>query len=206
MLKWVLGLSISLYAVLILFGGEGYDADKYADAQPRAATNRVIETVEVTRAPAQDTVPVIAETAASLTTEPTESQDGDLITPIQTAALDEKIDAIVSQVTEVVADETRPTLVLQSPSETLAATTLIQPEPETASTNASPVGQIWTVTGSRVNLRAGASTNDGIVGRTFRGESAEIVEMLNNGWAKVYIIETGIEAYMSADFLSSGRG
>lgn len=58
------------------------------------------------------------------------------------------------------------------------------------------------VTGKRVNLRAGPTTTSEIVGRAVRDDSAEIVELLPSGWAKVYILETGIEAYISAQFLS----
>lgn len=204
MFKWVLGLTISLYAILILFGGEGYDPSKYAEAEPRASTNRVIETVEVTRAAVEPTAPAVPESTAEpiVVAEESATSDTDLITPIETASLDEKIEALVVEATEVVGEpETRPTLVLQPATQTAPAANAIQPD--TGEVTA-PVGEIWRVVGTRVNLRSGASTSNGVVGQTVRGDSAEIVEMLDNGWAKVYIIETGIEAYMAARFLERG--
>jgi hypothetical protein len=61
---------------------------------------------------------------------------------------------------------------------------------------------IRSVTGKRVNLRAGPSTTAEIVGRAVRNDSAEVIEILPSGWAKVYILETGTEAYISSQFLS----
>jgi len=59
------------------------------------------------------------------------------------------------------------------------------------------------VTARAVNLRAGPSTNNAVVGRATQNDSAEIIEMLPSGWAKVYILETGTEAFMSAQFLAA---
>ncbi len=207
MFKWVLGLCLSIYAVLILFGGEGYDPSKYARAEPVVAPTPVAEEVEVTRAALTETAPLpeTVEADASESTA-TGSDTGDLIAPIETTALDEKVEALVASAVEETAAETRPTLVLQPATGTVATPAAILPQTETAETPRGPVGEIWTVTGQRVNLRSGASTRNGVVGQTVRGESAEIVEMLDNGWAKVYIIETGIEAYMSAKFLAKDAG
>lgn len=69
-------------------------------------------------------------------------------------------------------------------------------------TPAPSTGNIHRVTGKRVNLRSGPSTTNPIVGRAVRNDSAEVIEILPSGWAKVYILETGIEAYISAQFLS----
>jgi len=41
-----------------------------------------------------------------------------------------------------------------------------------------------------------------VLGRRRRGESDEGMELLENGWAKVYVLESGVEAYMSADYLA----
>lgn len=62
--------------------------------------------------------------------------------------------------------------------------------------------EIWTVTGARVNLREGPSTDTRVIGRTVRGDSAELIELRDDGWAKVFVIDVGIEAYISASFLT----
>ncbi|EPX76920.1 SH3 domain-containing protein [Litoreibacter arenae] len=79
------------------------------------------------------------------------------------------------------------------------------PEPVAAQTIAAPAPaatDIRRVTGRRVNLRAGPSTTTAILGRAVRDDTAEVIELLPSGWAKVYILDTGLEAYISAQFLS----
>jgi len=61
--------------------------------------------------------------------------------------------------------------------------------------------EIWSVTGSTVNLRSEPGTYGDVLGQTRRGNSAEVIELLDNGWAKVFILESGLEAYMSAKYL-----
>jgi len=194
MFKWVLGLCISLYAVLILFGGDGYDPEKYAKPEPAVET----EEVQIAETVVEETVPV--ETASTNSDATTSTDANEIVTPVVTASLDENITAASEAV--ATSSEVRPTLVLQ----TTSGSTNLSEEATSAPTEISPVGQIWTVTGSRVNLRSGASTTNGVIGRALRGESAEIVEMLDNGWAKVFILESGIEAYMSSDFIAPDQG
>ncbi len=67
-------------------------------------------------------------------------------------------------------------------------------------------GEIWTVTGNTVNLRTEAGTFGAVIGQTRRGDSAEVIELLDNGWARVFILESGLEAFMSADFLRREQG
>ena len=83
---------------------------------------------------------------------------------------------------------------------------MAEAETETQIEQTEPVREIWTVTGNRVNLRDGASTQNEVVGQTVRGESAEILELMENGWARVFIIERGIEAFMSARFIAPEQG
>lgn len=58
------------------------------------------------------------------------------------------------------------------------------------------------VTGSQVNLRAGPSTADAVLGSLVRGEQAELVADLGNGWSLVRTVTTGAEGYMADRFLS----
>ncbi|WP_298258460.1 SH3 domain-containing protein [uncultured Litoreibacter sp.] len=127
-------------------------------------------------------------------------------TPAPPVILQTSANAAPVEATPAVADAsataeiTTPLLV----SATTGATAPAEAEPVTtqaiapAPTNTS----IRRVTGKRVNLRAGPSTTSEIVGRAVRDDSAEVVELLPSGWAKVYILETGIEAYISSQFLS----
>lgn len=207
MFKWVASLCMSLYAVLIIFGSEGYDQEKYARADQSVSAD---ETKVTPTANAATGGAAMVKTSTA-TSDATARQDQ--ATTLRAVALEttslptntvEKAAVLTVPATENSADELRPTLVLQPADETgteTAAASQITPEIQ-----AGPVGEIWTVTGNRVNLRSGASTRNGVIGQTVRGESAEIIEMLDNGWAKVYIIDTGIEAYISAKFLAPEQG
>ncbi|SMX30875.1 SH3 domain-containing protein [Actibacterium lipolyticum] len=61
-------------------------------------------------------------------------------------------------------------------------------------------GQIVAITGSRVNLRAGPSTNESVVGQLTRGTKAEVVGRPANGWVELKDLETGLHGFMAERF------
>ncbi|PTX75355.1 SH3 domain-containing protein [Sulfitobacter mediterraneus] len=61
---------------------------------------------------------------------------------------------------------------------------------------------IRTVSGNRVNVRGGPSTNFSVVSKLIRGDAVEILEDNGNGWVKMRSVLTGEEGWM-ADFLLS---
>jgi hypothetical protein len=65
-----------------------------------------------------------------------------------------------------------------------------------------PEWPIVEVTGNSVNLRAGPSTGDAVLVALVRGEQAELITSLDNGWAQIRTVETGVEGYMADRFLS----
>lgn len=67
------------------------------------------------------------------------------------------------------------------------------PEPDAASPT-------WVVSASRVNVRQGPSTRYAVVTKLSRGEVADVIEMLDNGWAFIRT-DTGQRGYLSAQFL-----
>jgi hypothetical protein len=183
MWKWVTVLCLGMYVTLMAFGGDGYDPDKVVEtvaAEPVIVVEPVA-VVEVEPVVEPDPVPEITVAA-----EP----DAELPAPTQTAAV------------EVTETEIAPIAPVADPITVSAAPQATVILPNTVTDDPKPELPIWRVTGSRVNLRAAANGQAQIVGRTVRGDSAEIIEMLPSGWAKVYIIDSGIEAYMSADFIS----
>ena len=187
MLKWVVCLCATLYFTLLIFGAppEGEEQAARIALEAEAEQPSVIEpTPEVVEAPAV-TAPEPAENAVAAT---------EFIPPVVTESL-EAATARNQSIADI-AKTLKPTRTAAPQVELASAT----PEPEAEPTNG--VGEIWRVTGSAVNLRAGASTQFAVLGRATRGDSAEVMEMLDNGWAKVYVLENGVEAYMSADFLA----
>ncbi len=58
------------------------------------------------------------------------------------------------------------------------------------------------VSGTVVNLRAGPSTGNDIVGTLRRGARAELIETAENGWMRIRDLDSGAEGYMSGKFLA----
>ena len=68
----------------------------------------------------------------------------------------------------------------------------VAPEPEPA----------WFVTASSVNLRAGPSTRNAIVGRAGLGDRAEVLSNPSDDWIRIRT-EQGVEAYIYGRFLAA---
>ena len=199
MWKWVTLLVVGMYVTLMAFGGEGYDPSDYANAAPApvepeaAPAIVVVEEPEVATLVEPEVVVVEPDPVVEATIDaPTEI----LPAPAQPAAVEVTQSAIeaIAPVAEPAPAVAEITVASVEPTPVARASTLEQ--------TPAPAPEIWKVTGSRVNLRAAASTQSQVVGRTVRGDSAEIIELLPNGWAKVYIIDSGIEAFMSAKFIA----
>ncbi|PRY20275.1 SH3 domain-containing protein [Aliiruegeria haliotis] len=65
-------------------------------------------------------------------------------------------------------------------------------------------GQILTVTGNRVNVRSGPSTQYRVVGSVVLGDEVELVSFEDDGWARVRM-GGGDTGYMSRQFLSGSN-
>lgn len=198
MFKWVACLCATLYFTLLIFGAppEGEDQVAAAPASPllevpEPKQAQAVAKIEPAVVKIEDTTPKAQVIEAAVT---------EIIPAVVTEALDTPAAAepALTQTIGDIAKTVKPSRTAPAPVELASATPVVAPEP----TPSNGVGEIWRVTGSTVNLRAGASTQFEVLGRTRRGESAEVVELLDNGWAKVYVLESGIEAYMSADYLA----
>jgi hypothetical protein len=81
----------------------------------------------------------------------------------------------------------------------IAAAEAKAPRRETAQAPAAPGAEMLRVTGSRVNLRAGPSTANAVVGSVARGDIVELVGHANDAWAEIRV--DGREAFMARRFL-----
>ncbi len=83
------------------------------------------------------------------------------------------------------------------------------PVPETAvaapeqTAETSSAGEIWYVAGNSLNVRAGPSTDDAVVGKLSRGEAMLLVAREGDEWAQIRIEGDGIEGYVATRFLSA---
>ncbi|WP_157937574.1 SH3 domain-containing protein [Oceaniglobus roseus] len=73
-----------------------------------------------------------------------------------------------------------------------------------ATASAGDAGDMWFVTGSRVNLRAGPSTSDSVVGQVVEGDLAEVLEE-NGGWYRIRTSDGGQTGFIYGKFLSAER-
>lgn len=69
---------------------------------------------------------------------------------------------------------------------------------------AAEAADIRTVSGSRVNMRSGPGTNHAVLNQLVRGDEAEVLEELGNGWVHLRVISTGETGYMAGRLLSDG--
>ncbi|UWR22930.1 SH3 domain-containing protein [Sulfitobacter sp. S190] len=74
---------------------------------------------------------------------------------------------------------------------------------------AEPVAQqqdttLRAVSGNRVNVRGGPSTNFGVVGKLVRGDQVRILEDNGNGWVLMQHVDSNTEGWMAEFLLTSG--
>lgn len=61
--------------------------------------------------------------------------------------------------------------------------------------------ELWSVTGTLVNLRSGPSTNDAVIGQVSEGMTAEVISE-SDGWYQIETIEGATTGWIFGRFLS----
>lgn len=88
----------------------------------------------------------------------------------------------------------------------VVAAPVVEPTPEPAIVVAEvapePERIIWFVTGSRVNVREGPSTDYSVLGKVIRGDAAEIISDPDAEWVKIRIEGDGVEGYIAKRFMA----
>jgi len=203
MFKWVAGLCAAIYVTLLVVGAPPDEAEVVAEAAPvvePAVEDVAVQQEAPTPEPVTTEQPVVLATASTAAVQPKTTDLAQQLPQVKTLTPPSVESASLDADTaEPVSTPITIEPVAQAPVAEVVATA-VQEQPAQEPNNG--VGEVWTVTGSRVNLRSGASTSFEVVGQTRRGDSAEVIDLLDNGWAHVYIIDLGVEAYMSADFIS----
>src|SRR6056297_1788000 len=173
MLRLSLMLSAAIYAVLVI----------YSDATPASAP---AVSAQADATPANRSV--IPHLAAGNTLETPDGRSFVITAVIDSAAISNLSDRVAGVTTANV----------QQDIETVTAS---------ASSGAAEVAvavemPLVEVTGTQVNLRAGPSTDDAVLGSLMRGEQAELVAAFDNGWARIRVASSGIEGFMANRFLA----
>jgi len=160
-----------------------------------------------------DFEPASARMAAADVTEPTPAPQTAPVTTAATASIT-KVDSS-AKVTRVALDLTTvaPPAAVETPSEPMRSTARVIDSSQTpqiilpslittTNTNANDTGtrDVRIVSGNRVNVRGGPSTDFGIVSKLGRGDEVRILEDNGDGWVRMQPLDGG-EAGWMADFL-----
>ncbi|MGV6811164.1 MAG: SH3 domain-containing protein [Brevirhabdus sp.] len=147
-----------------------------------------------------------SQIAASAVTEPpvdlTITETGAPLspTPVETLSLRNGYDATHVAVPAIMA-ATAPTVVAEAVE--------VTPDAEIIEVTEIPVAQdasgdepdvLWEVKASRVNVRQGPSTRYSVLTKLSRGDKADVIEILDNGWAFIRLSD-GKRGYLSSQFL-----
>ncbi|MCQ0972191.1 SH3 domain-containing protein [Paracoccus sp. TK19116] len=130
--------------------------------------------------------------------------------PEATEAEEEAVDdsAVSAETAEpiVAAEAQTPEQVQDYPGPPLRPSPEHEGEGEEAVADLAPAnaGAVLYVTGTRVNFRAGPSTNDAVIGALNGGSPVEALGEPSGGWINIRDAQ-GRTGYMSADFLSAER-
>lgn len=173
-----------------------YELSGGSDFEPGsvALTNISVDPLKVASAPADTATGVTSQgevTRVSLNLTSVEDVLNDKTKPTQ-RRISETVQQVALQTTETTNDDTAilPSLVTNASAEAAV---------ETA---ASVLADIRSVTGNRVNVRGGPSTDYGVVSKLVRGDEVEILEDTGNGWVRMRPVNGGPVGWM-ADFLLS---
>lgn len=113
------------------------------------------------------------------------------------------IEAALSAAQEAVTRPQTTPVPAPRPVATAAPEPAAEPAPEPAPiATPDPVATVLFVTGTRVNLRAGPSTDNAIVTALVQGTAVEWVGEAPDGWLEIRDTLTGAQGFMSGDFLS----
>lgn len=114
------------------------------------------------------------------------------VAPVEESAPEVTRAALISPV-KVMA----PVVVAEPAPKPVEVVSIPEPAPEIA-----PERIIWFVTGSRVNVREGPSTDYSVMGKVVYGEAAEIVSDPDAEWVKIRIEGDGVEGFIMKRFMT----
>ena len=187
MLRMTFLLCSSLFLVMLL-GGRDFGQLRPGLAQAEAAADAV---------PVTAAVPVV-ETVALASDAPE--------TPVVVHAIvPDPVIAEAPVVAVALVAEVAPAPVPVEPENTVfTLSDYADPAPEAGvAPEQAAEGEIWYVAGNSLNVRAGPSIIDAIVGKLSRGEAMLMVARDGGDWAQVRIEGDGIEGYVATRFLTA---
>lgn len=172
------------WAFYELSGGAEFEPQARVTAEASPPADISVEDVQVTRAK-----------SASLVQLPAVS-----VTPVEESQGAEVMQASLSAETPAPAESFDLT---EEEAATLAAA-IAQEEGAAESETAVEPLDLRYVAGSWVNMRAGSGTEFEVLETLQEGTAVEVLELSDNGWARLRVTDTGLEGWMAARLLSDG--
>lgn len=178
MLRLTFTLVAALYAGFAIWGNPEEET-----------TVAVAETVVL-----QTNVPVVLEASAPAQADVARAETTEIVVPdAATIAASTPAPADLIATPAALGEPRRISLV--TPAVASAPEAAAAPEPE-----AEP--RFMEVTGSRVNLRSGPSTSNGVVDSLVRGTLVEPIGEPVDGWIELRAVESGVRGFMAARFVA----
>jgi hypothetical protein len=180
MIRLTLILAIVIFAVLVLVPGEDPAPREIADARQTARPGALLD---------ESALRETDDGSLTLVTETGEALAIDLvIQPSDLTEADARVDLPPAETSGGIPDVTSEARIEAG---------------DAAPDDAAAEGPVLLqVTGDTVNFRAGPSTGDEILAALPRGTEVELIERVADGWAHLRVSDTGLEGYMSGDFLA----
>lgn len=181
MLKLTFTLVVALYAGFVIWGEpDAQTADASSESTPLILADSA----------GSDTAPVVLETNASSRADVSRSA---ITVPDASSVLTSTPEATTAN-RSTVGEPVRVSLV--QPSIASAPSAAVVPQIE-ENANAG----LMQVTGTRVNMRAGPSTDNSVVDSLVRGTIVEVLGEEVNGWVELRDVATGVTGFMAARFI-----
>lgn len=198
-ISYLLVLIVVIYAALIIVPGRDHQGVELAE-EDRTLTRGFFANIlsaaeeEATTPPADGRVIVARQEQLLASGALVEDDDGTL--RLQTAEGEWIEIAAVINPTDLIAD-----VPVAAPIQTVAVGEEPVEDGAEGVVVQAPAPILWQVSGTRVNFRAGPTTNAAILTALVQGDLVEFLGDGPDGWAHLRVPSTGLEGYMSVDFL-----
>ncbi len=194
-----------MYRVILLtFGFMGwawYEMSGGAEFEPGENGVTLVAAVDTQPLPAATTQVAKAQTASDIDKIDVTRADTTGAALTDVTPLDDLVEPVKTSFVTVL-----PTITVTQPKAALSNASLRTdsgPLVTPAVVNEASSIDIRAVTGSRVNLRDGPSTNYGVVTQLLRGEEVEVLTDDGSGWVELRALDGDNVGWMSASFLAS---
>lgn len=189
-----------------LSGGADYQP-REGSRQAEALKARTAAQTRVAQTPAPAANPALASLAGqdSLTRNPIDLIDAPAVAAtLNTPAAPSSRDTDAAQILQAGYDDKRiANISLAEPAAFAQAAQMIPASIEPEQTLQQDLRDLRRITGNSVNMRTGPGTNFGILTRVTRDTEVEVLEVFENGWLRLRVVDSSRVGWVSSRLVSS---